>query len=377
MVIDIHCHVGFSARRVDGSIPRFSFEQDGAAGSPGYDGYLSPRLLKRPAWFFVRRWLGIDQKLGRGEDLDTRIQALNTQHWSGAEGVDRLVLLAFDEYHDDAGRAVGAAGRGQQLGTDLYTSNSLVRAICAKPAHASRDTPQETHAGRPNRFLLGGSIHPYRVQRGRNARDMLEELAAAGVVLIKWLPIHQNIRADDPRTVAFLRKAAELGVPMLIHYGGEMSLSRQHMEFESPVPLLRVLRDLRTEGAMPTVIVAHAATPSFIWQSAAGHRALVDALLGEFADAPLYAEISALGAFGRTPWLRRLARRKELHRKLVWGSDYPVPVMPRSFWRVLDRQTRRRIATLPSWIEQSLRLSQALGYEECVFTQAQRILGMR
>ena len=362
MVIDVHCHVGFSSRRVDPAIPRFSFERAGAVGTPGYDSYFSPRFLRRPGWFFVRRWLGISPKLDLGPDLDAQIEAANERHWALASGVDRLVLLAFDEYHDDAGRPIGAARRGQRFGSDLYASNSLVRAICAT---------------RPDRFLFGASIHPYRVQDGRNACELLGELAAAGAVLIKWLPIHQNIRADDPRTVAFLRQAARLGLTMLIHYGGEMSLSRQHLEFQSPVPLLDVLRRLRAEGAMPTVIVAHVATPSFIWQGAAGHRALVDAMLGEFADDPLYADLSGMAGFGRRFWLRRLARRRELHHKLVWGSDYPIPVLLRSFPRLVDRRTRQEIAGLPSWIEQSRRLVEALGFEECVFTRAAEILRVR
>lgn len=359
MIIDVHCHVGYTARRVESGVPRFSFERDGAAGTPGFDSYMSPRLLRRPGFFFVRRWLGVDPKLAPGDDLDRCIEAINERHWSAAESIDRLVLLAFDEYRDDAGRVIGAAERGQRFGTDQYTSNSLVRAICT---------------ARPDRYLFGASIHPYRTQDGRDACSMLTEAAEAGAALVKWLPIHQNIRAEDPRTIAFLRKAAELGIPMLIHYGGEMTLSRQHMEFESPIPLLGVLRELRAGGHMPTVMIAHAATPSFRWQSDAGHRALVDALLGEFADAPLYGEISALGAFGRTPWLRRLARRKELHDKLVWGSDFPIPVMTWAFWRHLDCRTRRQINELPSWIERSYRLAHAAGFDDAVFHRAATLL---
>ncbi len=359
VVIDVHCHVGLSSRRVDNRIARFSFESDGAAGTPGYDSYLSPRLFKRPAWFFVRRWLGIDPRLERGDVLDSRIEAVNRLHWTEATGADRLVLLAFDEYHDDAGSPIGSAQVGQRRGSDLYASNSLVRAICASE---------------PGRYLFGASIHPYRNWRGGDAAGLLEELARAGAALIKWLPIHQNIRAEDPRTVAFLRRAAELAMPMLIHYGGEMSLGRQHMEFAHPGPMLEVLRRLRREGRMPTTIIAHVATPSFIWQDDDGHRMLADALLGEFADAPLFADISALAAFGRTPWLRRLARRPQLHRKLVWGSDYPIPVMLRSFWREVDRKTRRTIASLPSWIERDLRLKRALGFSDCVFTNAADLL---
>lgn len=363
MIIDVHCHVGYSARKAAASGPRFSFEPRGAEGSPGLDSYISPRALRRAAWFLVRPWLGLPRGTGPGEVMDAAIQTVHERQWSSTRAVDRLVLLAFDEYHDDRGRAVGMAQPRQRQGSDLYVSNSLVRSMCA---------------ARPDRFLFGASIHPYRFHEDgghrRDACDLLAETAQGGAVLIKWLPIHQNIRADDPRTVAFLRRAAELQVPMLIHYGGEMSLSRQHLEFESPVPLLRVLRDLRAEGRMPTVMIGHAATPSFIWQSAAGHRALMDALLGEFADAPLYAEIAALGAIGRTPWMRRLARRKELHRKLVWGSDYPVPAMVWTFLFALGWRACRDIAALPSWIDQSLRLAQASGYGPGVFTRAAGIL---
>jgi hypothetical protein len=127
---------------------------------------------------------------------------------------------------------------------------------------------------------------------------------------------------------------------------------------------------------MPTVIVAHAATPSFIWQSAKGCKALFEALLGEFSDAPLYADISALAAFGRTTWLRRLAKRRELHRKLVYGSDYPIPPLVHSFWMSLPFAALREIRAASSWIEQDIRLKRALGYQECVFTQAAELLGV-
>jgi predicted TIM-barrel fold metal-dependent hydrolase len=213
-------------------------------------------------------------------------------------------------------------------------------------------------------------VQPYRP----GALAALEAVAAAGAVLVKWLPIHQNISAVDDRTVAFLRRAAELRIAMLVHYGGEMSLSRQHMEFESALPMLGVLRDLRAEGRMPTVIVAHVATPSFPWQSSRDCHAFIDAMLGEFRDEPLYADISALAAFGRTRWLRYLARRRALHDKLVWGSDFPIPVLRWPFmWRV-GAGRLREIRRLASWIEQDLQLKRALGFDEGVFTRAAKIL---
>ncbi len=356
MIIDVHCHAGLSARRVDPGLPRFSFEKTGAVGSKGYDSYFSPRLLKRVAWFFLARWSNIDRRLQPGDELDAAIEANHAFHHANTTA-DRLVLLAFDEYHDNAGRPIGMVDNRRQLGSDLYVSNSFVRALCD---------------ARPDRYLFGGSIHPYRA----GATDMLAELAAAGIALIKWLPYHQNIDAKDPRTISFLREAARLRIPVLIHYGGETSLSPQHEEFEHPGPLLATLCRLRGNDEMPTTIVAHVATPSFPWQNHSGHDALVDALLGEFADAPLYADISALAAFGRTSWCRKLASNAALHRKLVWGSDFPIPPIIRFFWMSLDHATRKRIAALPSWIEQDLQLKRALGFDECVFHQSARILNV-
>lgn len=358
MVIDVHCHVGYSARRVDRTMERFSFESDGAKAHPGFDSYFSPRMLGRVTWWALRRMLGVDSRLPAGDALDEAIAAANERHWANMRTVDRLVLLAFDEYHDDAGVAHGPVRRRAERGSDLYVSNTLVRDMCRK---------------QPDRYLFGASIHPYRNEGGRDACSMLEDVVSAGAVLIKWLPIHQNMRAEDPRTIAFLRKAAKLRMPMLIHYGGEMSLGRQHMEFESPLPMLEVLRTLKREGTMPTVIVAHAATPSFPWQGRGYARAFHDALAGEFADDSIYADISALAAFGRSGWLPRLAERRELHHKLLWGTDYPIPVL---LWPYLFRlgRERRRIAKIESWIDRDIALKRALGFDDCVFTQAADVL---
>lgn len=355
MIVDVHCHVGYSNMPFDASIAHFSFESPATAGADGCESYFSRRMLARPGWFFIKRWLGIDPSLPPGSELDRQIAQANERHWNAAHSADRLVLLAFDAYHDNDGRAIGAVHRKRDRGSDLYVSNSLVRSI---------------RRAKPDRYLFGASIHPYR----DGATDMLHEVASAGAALVKWLPVHQNIDALDPRTLAFMRKAAELDIPLLIHYGGEMSLTRQHIEQEHPGPLLDALRKLRTEHAMPKVIVAHVATPSFPWQNDAGYRMFLDALLNEFRDASLYADISALAAFGRTGRLRELANRTELHGKLVWGTDFPIPVLLAPFRGRIDRATRKRIAGETSWIERDFLLKNALGFDDAVFRRGGELI---
>jgi hypothetical protein len=74
-------------------------------------------------------------------------------------------------------------------------------------------------------------------------------------------------------------------------------------------PLLEALRVLRRAGCMPTTIVAHLATPITPVGGRASYHALLAALRGEFSDAPLYADISALTSWGKVGWLRQVARR--------------------------------------------------------------------
>src|SRR5262245_31779681 len=100
MIIDVHCHVGYSARKVDPAMLRFSFEQKGAAGHPGFDSYFSPRVMWKWGllcrWWFTRNALGVDWRLGIGDALDAQITAFDERHMLGAKDVDRIVLLAFD-----------------------------------------------------------------------------------------------------------------------------------------------------------------------------------------------------------------------------------------------------------------------------------------
>jgi len=271
-------------------------------------------------------------------------------------------VLAFDQYHDDQGTPIGPKTTRRAKGTNLYVSNTYARSLVRRHREA---------------LLLGASIHPYRRHEGRSACEFLEEVVGAGAVLIKWLPVVQNIDAEDPRTVAFLEKAHDLDIPLLIHYGGEATLGRPHPEFENPVPLLGVLRGLRASGKMPTIIVAHAATPvGWPCGNSAYYRALTEALTGEFRDAPLYADTAALALFSRARWLKRLARRREIHEKLVYGSDFPIPVTPIWFWRFLGRRLPR-VLGMPSWIDRDVAIKQALGFGDDFFERSGRILARR
>jgi predicted TIM-barrel fold metal-dependent hydrolase len=362
MVVDVHFHAAlgtFSASPGE----RFSFEPRAAPGPQTpqrltCDSYLAPRLLRRAGFRLLRAMLGISSGL-RGCQLHRALLDTTMRHVEGSSGVDRVVVLAFDEYHTDRGEPLGPAESRRALGSDMYVSNTFVHGLCA---------------AQPDRFLFGASIHPYRTFGAAGAIDMLNEVAAAGAVLVKWLPLVQNIAAEDRRTEAFLRRAGELRMPMLIHYGGEKALSTNHPEHADPTALLATLRRLRREGCMPPVIVAHSATPSAWPLDPLNYfPVMIEALAGEFADAPLYADTAAMGLFTRARFLKRLLKRPDLQGKLVHGSDFPIPVNPTFFLRQLGGDVLR-IRRIPSWVERDYRLKLALGLDRSVMTRGWEII---
>jgi len=346
----VHCHFTLTARRWKEDSP-FPFER---GTSTSFAAYSSPRHLNRIGQRLARRWIGRGRRL-EGDALDARLETLLQRHLTTFRHVDRVVLLALDEVHDDAGRSCGPAGGRRDFGTDMYVSNGLVLEMCRRC---------------PDRFLFGASVHPYRP----DALDRLDAVVRAGAALMKWLPPVQNIDAFDARAVAFLRRCHAHRLPLLVHYGPEFTLTTHNRQAEDPRPMFQTLRRLRAQECMPTVIVAHVATPLLgPLTDDRAFRSLLTALRGEFADAPLYADIAALAAPSKIHGFRTILRTPALWPKLVYGSDFPIPCVPAAFRDRLGPRYRR-VAAEHNWIDRDVLLKRAVGLPDDVFTRAAGLL---
>lgn len=357
MRIDVHCHIGQRFRPCQPN-DRFRFEP--AVGYAGCDAYLSDRLYNNPGILLLRWRQGLDRL--SAEEADRCLESWLLRHILESRLLDRAAILAFDQIHTTAGGPVGPRRGCQRIGSDLYVSNTYARQLWLRY---------------PRKVLFAASIHPYRRQGDMTALDMLDEVTAAGAVLIKWLPPTHNIDPADPRTVAFLRHAARIGMPILVHMGAEVTLGNLYPRFGDPVGWLNTFRRLRRDDAMPTVIVAHAATP-LLWPITPGRTfsTLVSALIGEFADAPLYSDIAALSLFSKAHWLKKLLDMPQVHGKVVYGSDFPVPPTPAAFPLRLA-PFFRRIMAWPSWIDRDIATKSALGIGDDVFQRATTLLAHR
>lgn len=233
----------------------------------------------------------------------------------------------------------------------MYVPNEYAFA-CAKESLAA--------SGTFGRLLPAMSVHPYRPDAAYETARWIEQ----GTVAMKWLPPSQNIDLRDSRCRSIYELLAQARIPLIVHAGGEHTLKVIRPEQEDPSCIRPALE------AGVTVVVAHCATPTLWWDT--------DYFKGFLELARkhpnCYGDTSAMCAFGKAVWLRRLMDCPDILPKLVHGSDWPVPPAAWQFWRPLGLRVLREIGAIPGWLARDVAVKRAMGLPDEVFTNAARII---
>lgn len=206
-----------------------------------------------------------------------------------SRSVARAVILAMDGVY-------GADGRLDEGHTDFLISNDYVLGL-------AKENP---------RFLPGVSVNPNR----RDALDELRRCAAAGAALVKLLPNAQVFDPADPRHRPFWREVARLKLPLLSHIGFEFSLIGQDQSVGNPERLVPALE----EGV--TVIAAHGCSRGLVLGEP--HFQTMLDMVRRFPR--FFVDSSALTLPNRFGMLLKLRGAAELRPRVLFGTDYPLPV---------------------------------------------------
>jgi len=271
-------------------------EDSGASFHPDLLSWLHP--IKRMKTAVYQMAGGVETIEKTDSQYVVRLQSLLKSH-----PIDLSVsLLAFEAYHDLQGVA-------QPDKTAFHVPNAWTFEVAKRLGDQVKPV---------------ASIHPYRP----DAVEALQKWYAAGGRMIKWLPNSMGIDPGSPKCDPFYDEMAKLGVSLLSHAGDEHAVDGETQQnLGNPLRLRRPLE----RGV--TVIVAHCGglgmgedldtpggpdVPNFD---------LFLRLLSEPAyENLLYGEISAVVLSNRHgPPLRTLLEREDLHSRLAYGSDYPLP----------------------------------------------------
>ena len=266
-----------------------------AAIGDGENGcYISPRMLRSPIFKFLMWKQGLNPStpsLANQRYINNLLQELHESQYIG-----KVVLLGMDGVYDHQGKL-------DQEATGFLVSNEYVL---------------EMAKAYPDHFLAGVSINPQR-------RDALEELHRCvdeGAVLLKVLPNSQRFDPSNHQYKNFYRAMAQHHLPLLSHVGYEFSLGAKDQSL-GDVYRLRTPLD---EGV--TVIAAHACSFGLVLYEKF-HPIFLD-LVKRYPN--FYADISALTLPNRVKTLFLLRKHPEVHSRLLFGTDYPLPVTLFPIW---------------------------------------------
>jgi len=286
-VLDVHAHVV-------------------GTGDSGSGCWVSPRMttLASPIellkFTVYREAAGVTHEDHCDEEFTHRLVSLV----SSQKPHGRLLLLAFDHFHDDDGRPVEAQ-------SEFHTPDAYVLSLAK--AH-------------PELFVPAASIHPYRA----DAVSALESVVAQGAMAVKWLPNAMNIDPSSAKCDAFYAALARLQVPLITHAGEEKAVhAEERQRLGNPLHLRRALE----HGV--TVVVAHCASLGQNPDLDAAGEPWVDnfeLFLRLMADpkweGKLFGDLSALALVNRVGKpLQHVLEHDALQGRLCNGSDWPLPAI--------------------------------------------------
>lgn len=243
---------------------------------------------------------GVDNiKLADQEALNRLTQWIDQMPIPG-----KFCLLAFESHYNQDGFF-------DLIKSKIHVSNEYIFQVALK---------------RPDIFVPSISLHPYRA----DAIDELEKWAHRGVKIIKWMPNAMGMNPMDPRCIKFYKKMEELNFILLTHVGYESAVPAADQELGNPLLLRRAL-DLNVK-----VIMAHCGTlgRGIDFEQAGRKKSNFELFLRLIADSNyqnhLYGDISAVTQINRMKYLPVLLELSQpgevLFKRLVNGSDYPLPV---------------------------------------------------
>jgi predicted TIM-barrel fold metal-dependent hydrolase len=287
-----------------------------ALGTSVDDAFVNPRVLtginlERAKFWIYASASGIRNQRNSDEEYLGRLVRLARAIKRGG----KFRILAFDKHYD-------ADGSVNLKKTYMYVPNRYIVDLAARY---------------PDIFLPVVSIHPYR----SDALAELEQSARAGVKYVKWLPNAMGMNPANKAIVPFYQKMKEHRMILLSHAGEEQAVEADEDQRLGNPLLLRLPLELGVR-----VIVAHAASLGNCedLDQGPGKTASCFDLFLRLMDEPqyrplLFGEISAMLQFNRMPVpLATLLERQDLHRRLVNGSDYPLPAINSLIWtRALAR----------------------------------------
>jgi len=194
---------------------------------------------------------------------------------------------------------------------------------------------------------FAASINPLR----KDALAELEKSIERKTALVKLLPNAQDFSPDNPKLKKFYRAIAAKKIPLLVHTGYEFALKSTNQSYGQPEKFRMAL----DEGV--TLIAAHGGATGLVFVELF-KKTLLD-LVRRYPD--FYLDISALSIATRTGIIPFLRSCPELKPRLLFGTDYPLPIHFYPFIFSLGLKKIAEIRKIGNYFDQYAAIMNELG----------------
>ncbi len=226
----------------------------------------------------------------------------------------------------------------------------------------------------PELFIPFLSVNPLRP----DALERLDAYHAAGCRGAKFLQNYWRLDLNDDKLIPYYEKLRALQLPLVVHVGSEFAVSSQR-RYEG-ADMLRLPLD-----AGVTVIAAHMGLGQINhwlrpWRNLSKDPRSFNADYHQIlhwleCEPNLYADLSAMLLPLRARALQHLATQTQVHHKLLFGTDYPVPFTVTFNTHGLARRESAEIAQITNPLDRYAQVLLAFfGAHSPVFSNYQKLL---
>ncbi len=285
-----------------------------------------------------------------------------------------LIKNGFEGYKSNFARLIKSSNFVQKsvvFGVDAKFDESGNLVHKDKTVCASNEEVFAFYEQNPNEVVPFFSVNPNR----KDALNLIEKYHEMGFKGGKLLHSYWETDLNDKRYEPYFRLLSELGLPLVIHVGDENSLASNKAlesieQLKSPLNLGCRIVCAHMGASSDGVLSMFSRDPEKL---GANYFTLLR-WLREFDG--LYADVSALLCINKARILPHLKTQTQIHDKILFGTDFPVPfsVILSSY----DLPFRERLALnrIQNPLDRYVRaMSLYFGEDSPIFSNYKKILG--
>ena len=285
-----------------------------------------------------------------------------------------LIKNGFEGYKSNFARLIKSSNFVQKsvvFGVDAKFDESGNRVHKDKTVCASNEEVFAFYEQNPNEVVPFFSVNPNR----KDALNLIEKYHKMGFKGGKLLHSYWETDLNDKRYEPYFRLLSELGLPLVIHVGDENSLASNKAlesieQLKSPLNLGCRIVCAHMGASSDGVLSMFSRDPEKL---GANYFTLLG-WLREFDG--LYADVSALLCINKARILPHLKTQTQIHDKILFGTDFPVPFSVILSSYDLPLRDRLALNRIQNPLDRYVRaMSLYFGEDSPIFSNYKKILG--